>query len=481
MDKEKLTTKVTQQATKLRNAVQDEKDILARLKDRKDERLKSTLSPADKKNARQENETQREFLIRTGKVTPFSNLPETKLYDTTASSSSSATFNAIFPGSGHSSMSHQNLHTPHHSQVVTRKRKPSSSDDEEDDAYVDEEDDYTEETILLDEDDDDGDEEPLKRKKHALKKLDEIYNDDGSESNYQKRLTDWIQQRQIMRNQVTHETDETDEIFKSHPNFDDIEFDNGLKVPGELWDCLFDYQKTCVQWLWELHCQKVGGILGDEMGLGKTIQVIAFLSSLYYSKILGPGQPSIIVCPATVMKQWVQEFHKWWPPLRVAILHSSGTGVKTCIETDDDVLDDQEVVSDNSEDEYEPDRRGKQTKKGKGKASFKSILTTKAGRNAAALVSDYVKKGGILITTYSGVQTYREILLKHRWGYVVLDEGHKIRNPDSSTTLAIKRFKVNIHINPCFSLSFFNMCSALLIIYVLDTASYYFIRYSHSK
>ncbi|GAA5816119.1 hypothetical protein MFLAVUS_009642 [Mucor flavus] len=435
LDKEKLITKVTQQATKLRNAVQDEKDILARLKDRKDERLKSTLPPADKKNTRQENETQREFLIRTGKVTPFSNLPETKLYDTTASSS--ATFNTIFPGSGHSAMSHQNLHTPHHSQVVTRKRKPSSSDDEEDDAYIDEEDDYTEEAILLDDDGDDEEEEPLKRKKRALKKLDEIYNDDGSESNYQKRLTDWIQQRQqIMRNQVTHETDE---IFKSHPNFDDIEFDNGLKVPGELWDCLFDYQKTCVQWLWELHCQKVGGILGDEMGLGKTIQVIAFLSSLYYSKILGPGQPSIIVCPATVMKQWVQEFHKWWPPLRVAILHSSGTGVKTCIETDDDVLDDHEVVSD--EDEYEPDRRGKQTKRGKGKASFKSILSTKAGRNAAALVSDYVKKGGILITTYSGVQTYREILLKHRWGYVVLDEGHKIRNPDSSTTLAIKRFK----------------------------------------
>ncbi|KAI8073751.1 SNF2 family N-terminal domain-containing protein [Thamnidium elegans] len=241
-----------------------------------------------------------------------------------------------------------------------------------------------------------------------------------------------------MRNQVTHEADE---IFKSHPNFDDIEFDNGLKVPGELWDCLFDYQKTCVQWLWELHCQKVGGILGDEMGLGKTIQVIAFLSSLYYSKILGPGQPSIIVCPATVMKQWVQEFHKWWPPLRVAILHSSGTGVKTCIETDDITMDDQEAFSDDEEEEYEPDRRGKQTKKGKGKTSFKSILTTKAGRNAAALVSDYVKKGGILITTYSGVQTYREILLKHRWGYVVLDEGHKIRNPDSSTTLAIKRFK----------------------------------------
>ena len=247
------------------------------------------------------------------------------------------------------------------------------------------------------------------------------------------------------------DVDEEDEIYRSHPNFEDVEFDNGMRVPGELWDCLFDYQKTCVQWLWELHQQHVGGILGDEMGLGKTIQVIAFLSSLYYSKKLGPGQPSIIVCPATVMKQWVQEFHKWWPPTRVAILHASGTGVKSSMKRNDDTMSEEEEVVNSKttygyddDDEYEPDRRGKSAKRSKGKSSVKSILTTTAGRNAAALVEDYVKKGGILITTYSGVQSYREILLKHRWGYVVLDEGHKIRNPDSTTTLAIKQFKVKI-------------------------------------
>jgi DNA excision repair protein ERCC-6 len=215
-----------------------------------------------------------------------------------------------------------------------------------------------------------------------------------------------------------------------------------------------------VKWLWELHRQKVGGILGDEMGLGKTIQVIAFLSGLYYSKILGPGQPSIIVCPATVMKQWVQEFHKWWPPLRVAILHASGSGVKSLIsdgknkkkkrntysdDEEEDFEDEELVYNEQDEEEYEPDRRGKSGKRmnKKGKSSVKSLLTTKAGKNAAALVDQYVKCGGILITTYGGIQSYREILLKHKWGYIVLDEGHKIRNPDSSTTLAIKQFKVS--------------------------------------
>lgn len=79
--------------------------------------------------------------------------------------------------------------------------------------------------------------------------------------------------------------------------------------------------------------QQAGGIVGDEMGLGKTIQLISFLVGLKVSrardkgantKYLGLG-PTLIVCPATVMHQWVKEFHKWWPPFRVAVLHGSGS------------------------------------------------------------------------------------------------------------------------------------------------------------
>jgi hypothetical protein len=54
---------------------------------------------------------------------------------------------------------------------------------------------------------------------------------------------------------------------------EDVVFDGGFRVPGWLWGRLFDYQRTAVKWLWELHTQRAGGILGDEMGLGKTIQV----------------------------------------------------------------------------------------------------------------------------------------------------------------------------------------------------------------
>ena len=57
-------------------------------------------------------------------------------------------------------------------------------------------------------------------------------------------------------------------------------------VVGVVWCyCLSRYQQTCVNWLWELHQQEVGGILGDEMGLGKTVELIAFLGALKYSNL----------------------------------------------------------------------------------------------------------------------------------------------------------------------------------------------------
>ena len=51
--------------------------------------------------------------------------------------------------------------------------------------------------------------------------------------------------------------------------------------------------------------------------------------SVHSRHLSSPGPHSgaiLIVCPATVMQQWVREFHRFWPPFRVAILHSSGSG-----------------------------------------------------------------------------------------------------------------------------------------------------------
>lgn len=56
------------------------------------------------------------------------------------------------------------------------------------------------------------------------------------------------------------------ELAKYTPEEEDFAFEGGLKIPGSIYNHLFEYQKTCAKWLWELHCQETGGIIGDEMG-----------------------------------------------------------------------------------------------------------------------------------------------------------------------------------------------------------------------
>ncbi|XP_063933657.1 DNA excision repair protein ERCC-6-like [Zophobas morio] len=157
--------------------------------------------------------------------------------------------------------------------------------------------------------------------------------DDGDDNFYMNRLNRWLKDR--CSNRLAHS--DADFLCKEQLHGEELleeEFLDGgdkdfitgeFKVPGSIWKRLFRHQKVCVKWLWELFQQRVGGIIGDEMGLGKTIEVIAFLAALKYSKIgrKWPRHPhkgfnlALLVCPATIMTQWVKEFHKWWPPFRV--------------------------------------------------------------------------------------------------------------------------------------------------------------------
>lgn len=50
------------------------------------------------------------------------------------------------------------------------------------------------------------------------------------------------------------------------------------------------------------------------------------------------------------------------------------------------------------------------------------------------LINEVWSCKGILITTYSGMLQHINYLLKNNWHYVILDEGHKIRNPDSKVS-----------------------------------------------
>ena len=64
-----------------------------------------------------------------------------------------------------------------------------------------------------------------------------------------------------------------------------------------------------------------------------------------------------------------------------------------------------------------------------------------SGRNIDRLIDKVVSDGHILITTYVGLKIHSDKLLKVNWAYAILDEGHKIRNPDADISLTCKKLK----------------------------------------
>ena len=174
-----------------------------------------------------------------------------------------------------------------------------------------------------------------------------------------------------------------------------VELQEGLLVPGKLYNKLLDHQKTSLEWLWELHQQKAGGILGDEMGLGKTLQVISLWAALDHSRTSGP---CLVVCPATVLMQWVREIRRWAPEISTVELlhHSQGSS--------------------------DPGNR----------LAMVRAVTHPPGDDAG--------RCSVLVCSYDTVRQHSTLLLDAPWQYVVLDEGHKIRNPDAEITQICKRF-----------------------------------------
>lgn len=417
-------------------------------------------------NQRLPNESQRDFLIRTGKITPFSRMPargpeglDGDLTEVLMDAEEEAVADEPEFLEEAEPRSHQNLRLPgfagaSESGVSTpesefslrpRKRRRILDDvasastprarkdlsgDESADTFSLEPSDEDLEGLDLDEDDDALMTRRTSKKRSARtykveEKVDLTGIDDGNENMYQARLKSWISRRSIARHRKLEEGQATadeleidnadvEECFKPCPDAPDHHFENDIKLPGDIYPALFDYQKTGVQWLGELYSQQVGGIIGDEMGLGKTIQIISFLAGLHYSKKL--TKPIIVVAPATVLRQWVNEFHRWWPPLRVSILHSSGSGMLN-------------VGSEGRLEEIEA-AYGR-TNKG----------PTKSHNAAKKIVDRVVNHGHVLVTTYAGLQTYSDVLIPVDWDYAVLDEGHKIRNPNTAITIYCKELR----------------------------------------
>ncbi|XP_062080234.1 protein CHROMATIN REMODELING 8 [Humulus lupulus] len=245
---------------------------------------------------------------------------------------------------------------------------------------------------------------------------------------WQKRISledRHLEESEDIEEKLSHSAGEEEQEEEDIDSEDDngtpcVVLEGGLKIPEKIFDQLFDYQRVGVQWLWELHCQRAGGIIGDEMGLGKTIQVLSFLGALHFS---GMYKPSIIVCPVTLLRQWKREANKWYPRFKVEILHDSAQD-----------LNNRKKRSNSYESDFESE--------GSLDSDYEEKLSSKTSKKWDSLINSVLRsESGLLITTYEQLRILGERLLDIEWGYAVLDEGHRIRNPNAEVTLVCKQLQ----------------------------------------
>lgn len=92
-----------------------------------------------------------------------------------------------------------------------------------------------------------------------------------------------------------------------------------FQVPENVRHVLRDYQRLGFQWMKTLASFGFGGILADDMGLGKTLQSITFIQS-ELAVIRKRKVPVLIVCPASLTYNWLNELEKFTPNIQATIL-----------------------------------------------------------------------------------------------------------------------------------------------------------------
>jgi superfamily II DNA or RNA helicase len=150
---------------------------------------------------------------------------------------------------------------------------------------------------------------------------------------------------------------------------------------------LREYQEKGLNWLFYLHSYGFGGCLADDMGLGKTIQLLAFLSVI---KSNGSLPASLLVVPASLISNWVEEIHRFFPTLKYFIAHPG-------------------MLSEmRKESGIQPE----------DKEQLESL--------------------DLVISTYGMISKY-EWVRSYAWGYVILDEAQAIKNPGTAQTMNVKK------------------------------------------
>ncbi|MCX0361571.1 DEAD/DEAH box helicase [Clostridium perfringens] len=172
-------------------------------------------------------------------------------------------------------------------------------------------------------------------------------------------------------------------------------------VPKALNAELRPYQKEGFKWINEITDLGFGGVLADDMGLGKTLQIIAFLLSQKKSK-------SIVVVPTSVIYNWMDEFEKFAPSIRVGLVH------------------------------------GSKSKRDKVLRDFKRGLGIKVEEEN--LKEKSYEKYDVLLTTYGTLKNDEKAYENLSFDYCIIDEAQNIKNPVAQATLSVKNIKSRCNI-----------------------------------
>jgi len=158
-----------------------------------------------------------------------------------------------------------------------------------------------------------------------------------------------------------------------------------VKLKSSFKASLRDYQKDGLNWLYYLHNLNFGACLADDMGLGKTVQLLAFLNTISKK---GKGAASLLILPASLIANWINEIHQFYPGLNYFVAHPG----------------------------FHP-------------PGFSLEQTLKQLENFDLVITTYA-----LSYRYDWMQSYC-------FRYIILDEAQAIKNPNTKQSKGIKKLK----------------------------------------
>ncbi|KAL8932748.1 MAG: hypothetical protein Q9216_006698 [Gyalolechia sp. 2 TL-2023] len=187
------------------------------------------------------------------------------------------------------------------------------------------------------------------------------------------------------------------------------------------------YQLSGLSFLVYLHRNGLAGILGDEMGLGKTLQTLSLIQYLKENRkqsTASENRPSLVVCPLSVLSSWMAEVRKWAPGLKTLRFHGplhERDRMKRIITGEIDIY-------------------GNETKRHKIKRNERM---TKAGKVIIDLDAEVETANEVgvdlVITTYECFHAEQSwFKSSFIWSYLILDEGHRIKNEKSQISKALQ-------------------------------------------